>query len=277
MAETGLQMYESGNYEGALELFNTVVDAEPDNPLAYDVRGSIYTALHDYLSALDNYSTAIELNPSFAQAYYNRGRVYSFLERYGEALSDLERSVELEPQNFGYRAKGNVGLIYHQLGEYENALEAFETSMAYEDSKADIFYYRGETYTALENYEAAIADYGAAIERFSGYDLAYQGLGYAYYKTSQLDQAAEALNQALEISPDSPAARLYLGLVHLTKDDAESANAEVSQAASSLSSLSKEEQEFVYSRVVADLEAFAQENPAKAAEAQSMIDLIPEP
>jgi tetratricopeptide (TPR) repeat protein len=277
MAATGLQMYESGDYEGALDLFNTVVDAEPDNSLAYDVRGSIYTALHDYDNALNDYSKAIELNPSFAQAYYNRGRIHSFLKHYDEALPDLEKSVELDSRNFGYRAKGNIGLIYHQLGEYEKALEAFEASMAYEGSKADIFYFRGETYTALENYQAAIADFEAAIERFSGYDLAYQGLGYAYYKTSQLDEAAEALNRALEISPDSFAARLYLGLVHLTKEDAESANAEISQAASSFSAISKEEQEFVYTRVVAELEAFAQENPDKAAEAEALIDLIPEP
>jgi tetratricopeptide (TPR) repeat protein len=71
------------------------------------------------------------------------------------------------------------------MGDYEKAIEAFNASVSYSNEKADVYYFRGETYTALKNYEAAIADYQAAIGRFSDYDLAYQAQGYAYYKTGQ--------------------------------------------------------------------------------------------
>lgn len=277
LAETGVQLYKRGNYEEALEIFNTIVEAEPDNPVAYDIRGSIYAALEAYEDALKDYDQAIELDPSLAQAYYNRGRVYSLLKRYDEALSDLEKSVQLDSRNFGYRAKGNIGLIYHRMGEYEKASEAFEAAISYDDTKADVFYLKGETYTALEDYQAAINDYEAAIARFPGYDAAYASLGYAYYKTDQYDKAAEALNHALEISPDSPAAHSYLALVHLATDDVESAKTEVSRLASSFSTLPQEEQELVYARAVGELKAFAQENTDKAAEVDAIISLIPQP
>ncbi|UCC89156.1 MAG: tetratricopeptide repeat protein, partial [Anaerolineales bacterium] len=76
MVERGLELYEGDDYAAALEVFDTVVDADPKNPLAHDMRGTLYTALHSYDDAVNEYTEAIELNPSFAQAYYNRGRVY---------------------------------------------------------------------------------------------------------------------------------------------------------------------------------------------------------
>jgi tetratricopeptide (TPR) repeat protein len=275
--EIGRQLYEGGNNEAAMRIFSDILAEFPNSAIVYDARGTVYTALNDYENALSDYSKAIELDQSFAQAYYNRGRVYSFLNKHDKALADLKQTVELAPHEFGYRAQGNIGLIYQKQGEYDKAIEAFEASMAYDDSNADVFYFRGEIHTILENYEAAIADYQAAIERFSRYDLAYQSLGYAYYKTGQLETASEALNQALEISPDSPAAHFYLMMVYLATDDIDNAKEEASQATSVITALSEEEQRFILTRILADLEAFAQKNPAKAKEVESLVNLIPNP
>ena len=272
----GIAQYESQDYQEAIATFNEVLVLDPANFLAYNSRGSVYTDLKDYERAIADYTKVTELEPLFPHAYYNRGRVYSFLKKYDEALTDLQKSIELSPDEFGYRANGNIGLIYHQLGEYDKALAAFESAITYDDTKADTFYLRGETYTALENYEAAIADYQAAIARFSRYDLAYQSLGYAYYKTGQFDQALEALNQAFEISPNSPAVHFYLALVYVARNDFEEAKAETSQAMNSTDTLSEEEQKSLFTRVLADLKGFVQENPEKAKEVDTIINLIPE-
>jgi tetratricopeptide (TPR) repeat protein len=277
MAENGLQLYRSGDYTAALEMFDTVVKADPGNPAAYDARGSIYAALNDNEHALSDYNRAIQLDPSFAQAYYNRGRVYSLLKRYDEAIADLEKSIELDAIGFSYRANGNIGLIYYKQGQYDKALAAFNASISSTSAKADAFYLRGETYTAMGKYDAAIADYQSAIERFASYDLAYQGLGYAYYKTAQYDKAAEALNQAIGISPDSPTAHLYLALVDVATDKPDSATGEVSRAAAAFSTLPPEEQQSLYSRVTADLKAVVQQNPGKAKEVEAIIAGLPQP
>lgn len=278
MLEQGVELYERGEYAASLEIISDLLAYNSSDFLAYNVRGNVYTALGDYENALGDYSRSIEIQPFFPHAYYNRGRINSFLDRYDEALSDLQESIELDPVSFGYRANGNIGLIYHKLGEYDKALEAFESSISYnKDEKADVYYFRGETYTALENYEAAIADYQAAIARFSRYNPAHQSLGYVYYKNGQFDEAFNALNQALEISPNSPITHFYLALVYLATDETDSAKAEVSQAMDSITTLSEEEQDFIAARVLADLETFAQDNPDQAEEVKSIINLIPEP
>ena len=270
--------YKEGNYDEALRIIDEVMAVDPNNPFAYNTRGNTYTALNRYNEAMTDYSRAIALDPELSFLYYNRGRLHNLLENYDDAISDLQKSVELSPVEFGYRAYGAIGLIYHNLSQYDKALEAFETSISYNrDERADIYYYRGETHTALNDYDAAIDDYQAALSRFSRYDEAYQGLGYAYYKTAQYDQALEALNEALEISPNSAIAHFYLGLVYLAMDQFDDAEAAFAQATDSISTLSEEEQEFISSRVLTDLETFAQENPDQADEVDALINLIPEP
>jgi tetratricopeptide (TPR) repeat protein len=273
--EQGLRSYDSGDYSAAIETFNEVLSLNPQFVDGYNFRGNAYAALGDYENALNDYTKAIEVDPLLPHSYYNRGRIYSFLKKYSEALSDLQKSIELDSANFTYRANGNIGLIYHRQGDYQKALEAFEKAIAADNTKADTFYYRGETYTALENYEAAISDYQAAITRFTPYDLAYQSLGYAYYKTDQFDQARQALHQAISISPNSAAAHFYLALVDLAAGDMETATATISKASTLLNELPPEQQTAIHDKVLAELGAFAEKNPNKREAAQSLIDLIP--
>ncbi len=277
VAENGLQLYQSGNYTAALEAFDTVVKATPDDAAAYDMRGSIYAALNDNERALSDYDQAIQLNPSLAQAYYNRGRVYGLLKRYDQAIADLEKSIALDSTSFSYRANGNLGLIYYQQGQYEKALTALNASTSSKNAKADAFYLRGETNTALGQYEAAITDYQSAIDRFASYDLAYQGQGYAYYKMAQYDKAVEALKHAVDISPDSPTAHLYWALVDVATDKPDSATGEVSRAAATFAALPPEEQRSLYSRVSADLKAAAQQDSGKAKVVEAIIAGLPQP
>lgn len=275
--ETGLRLYDNEQYEQALRIFEQVLEREPENYIALNARGSTHLALEDYNSALDDFTETIHLEPLFPHAYYNRGRAYTSLEQYEEALADFRQAAQFSPDEFGYRANGNMGLIYHRQGEYDNALEAFEQSISYDGSKADVYYFRGETFTAMEDYPAAIADYEAAIERFPEYDLAYQGLGYAYYKTGQLDQAREVLEQALEISPNSPTVFLYLTLVELAADNSNRAQELASQAAESITALPEEEREVVLTRGLADLETLAEANPDQVEIVEAIIELLPLP
>lgn len=272
----GQDAYKRQDYEAAKQAFTEVLLYAPDNVFAYDARGSTYTALQDYEKALADYSKAIEISPTHAQAFYNRGRVYSLLKRYDDALSDLQQATEHNPTEFGYRANGNIGLIYHQQGKYDEALEAFAAALKYDDSKADTYYFRGETYTAMGNYSAAIADYQAALTRFPQYDLAQQSLGYAYYKTKEFDQALSALDKAANLTPGHPATSFYRMLVYLATNRPDNAKAEATQAINSLGSLPEDNRKTILARTLSDLTALAEENPEQAHVIKEIIKLIPQ-
>lgn len=273
--ETGLGHYEAGAYEEALNSFNEMLALDPLNARALDARGTILTDQGKLEQAVTDYTKAIEADPLYPPAYYNRGRVYGLQKKYDQAVTDLRKSFELAPFFFGYRANGNIGLIYHQQREYDKALEAFAAAISFDDSKADTYYLRGETYAAMGNYEAAISDYEAAISRFSKYHQAYQSLGYARYKTGQFDQALAALDKALELSPNSPTPHFYRMLVYLVTNQVDKTKAEAAQGMETIGALPKEEQALLFKRILGDLESFAQENPAQAKNVEVLVNLIP--
>jgi tetratricopeptide (TPR) repeat protein len=273
------ELFLAGDYLASISLFNRLLEIDPKNEIAFTYRGNAYTELGDYEKAIADYTEAIKLRPdTYPQPYYNRGRIYMLLKEYDKALPDLEKSIELDQYddiNFAYRANGNIGIIYRELGDYEKSLAALDQSIAAAGSSAaDAFFLRGETYLQMENYEAAITDYKAAIDRFPQYTSAYQSMGYAYYKTGQLDRANETLNQAVSISVNDPLTYFYLALVALANNDPQTAKTQISTTAKLLANLPPVEQNSLRDRMTTELESFAQENPATQELVKSLINQL---
>ena len=64
-----------GSYENIGSL-TQVVNANPRDPEAYNVRGSAYGRAGKFSAALKDFTTAISLNRRFYQAYSNRALMY---------------------------------------------------------------------------------------------------------------------------------------------------------------------------------------------------------
>lgn len=276
LVEEAETAYNQQQYESALDLINNAIKQEPLNPFAYNTRGNIYAAMNKFDEAKIDYDKAITLDPGLAEPYYNRGRLSRSLQDYESAIADLKKSITLNSADFSYRAYGNIGVIYYELNDYKSALDALTNSISTNyENRADVYYLRGKTYTALEDYNAAIADYQAALERFSRYDQAFQGLGFAYYKIENFEEARRAIGQALEISPDSSIAHYYLGLIELAEGHPDLAQEAFSVASSTSDSLSAADKKVVLSQVSTELERFSQENPEQSQEVEALIALLP--
>jgi tetratricopeptide (TPR) repeat protein len=162
MIDQALQAQQQKDYSRAIDLVDKILAEDPANFIAFNLRGSAFMELGETDKALADYTRAVELEPLFAHSLYNRGRLLRLQGRYEESMADLQRAADLSPAEFGYRANGNIGLIYYAQQEYEQALAAFEKSItANVGNKADVYFFRGETYLATGNWEAAIQDYQA--------------------------------------------------------------------------------------------------------------------
>ena len=65
-----------------------VIARNPQDPEAYNVRGSAYGRGGRYAEALKDFETAIKLRPNFYQAYANRALIYRFTGDQAQALAD---------------------------------------------------------------------------------------------------------------------------------------------------------------------------------------------
>ena len=69
----GSRQLDLKNYEKALELFNKVIQMEPENGEGYSYRGMAKYNLKDYKGAIEDYDMAIKLIPDYGEVYDLRG------------------------------------------------------------------------------------------------------------------------------------------------------------------------------------------------------------
>src|SRR5436190_12269029 len=100
-----------------------VVQRNPNDPQAYNMRGSVLGLAARHEEALTDFNKAISLDPSYAQAYANRALVYRQMNKLDLALADYNQAVTIDPNYAG--AYLGRGIVYRQNKQALNALQDF--------------------------------------------------------------------------------------------------------------------------------------------------------
>ena len=91
----GIEAYERGDMDGAINYYDKAMELKPDYADAYYYRGRVYYDNNNDDYAIEDFNNAIELNPDYADAYQYRGQA---LYRSGEidlATTDLTEARRL--------------------------------------------------------------------------------------------------------------------------------------------------------------------------------------
>lgn len=153
-----------GNYTAAQNDLDRAVDMAPFYADAYVYRAAFSSEVfHDYTSAFGDLAVAAELDPGNDSTYSRRGLLYWYLGDSQRALEDLEQAVSLNPLNG--QAFFNLASVYAHMGDLEAALSAYKSVSITQDAMLTdgSLVYRGQVYTALGNYQAALEDLTAYI------------------------------------------------------------------------------------------------------------------
>lgn len=81
----------------------------------------------DYEAALGAFTAITELEPEFAEGWNKRATVLYLMGDYNGSVADIRRTLALEPRHFG--ALSGLGLIYDALEQEEAALKAYEAAL----------------------------------------------------------------------------------------------------------------------------------------------------
>lgn len=143
------------DYQTAIQYTNKTILKNKDDDAAYDQRAAAYVMLGDFNAAIDDEEIAIKLNPQKSLYYTNRGVAKLKLKLYNEALKDLNASVKLEPSQKAY---ANRGLLYSLTNQHQQAIADYSESLKFIPSDAEVLYYRGISYQALDRKKEACDD-----------------------------------------------------------------------------------------------------------------------
>ncbi|NJN60558.1 MAG: tetratricopeptide repeat protein [Coleofasciculaceae cyanobacterium RL_1_1] len=130
---------------------------------------------------------------------YDEARFHHAEHRFDRAEVMYQTVLRRDLQHLG--AQLNLGFLYYEQGNWDQAIEAFWQTLAHDENKAEAYYGLGLTYAKLGEPAHAIAAYHQALDRQPDHFNALNNLGNLYYDLDHLDRAADLFERAIEAQP----------------------------------------------------------------------------
>ena len=129
-AAKGLEAYEAGKYELAVEEFEKAIEAgvsEKKLKNIYFYLGNSYRNLDKKEEAIEAYNKSLEKDPKFYPSLVELGATYRLKGKYKEAIKCYKKALKISP-NYA-DAYMRLGVAYVKLGEIEKAIKSAEKAV----------------------------------------------------------------------------------------------------------------------------------------------------
>ncbi len=199
--ERGIGLHRAGQYEEALQAYQSLLNSSTLNVDAMHLIANIYKEKRQHAEALMWVNRAITLRPH--QFFYNtRGAIFSDMKRHMDAFNDLNRSYKIQPDN--YELLVNLCGAHRSAKNYRKALE-FGQKATTLNAQADMAWVNlGCIAVDQHKNEEAAKLFSEAIKRNKNNAFASLNLGKLKAAMNAEDVSEELLalfRRAAELSP----------------------------------------------------------------------------
>ena len=189
----GERFLQNGKIQEALDLFESILEKDPENLLALNDKGVALNSLGKYEEAIKAFADVISIDRSDSNAVFNLISNYFAIGALGEIDKILEKYGACLSENDVKRIKNDLALMkphyYNKLGG---------------DKKK------------LGRLEEAITNYRHAIALKPNFPEAHINLGIALREKGELDSAIKHYREALKLQPSST--ETYINLAHAVQE-----------------------------------------------------------
>lgn len=121
-----LHEHNLGNFSRATEIYSQIINSSPKpNPVVlgviYKHRGMAYFAQNDYQNALDDFKSSVKSDPRSFRSLYYQGIVCSIMGREEEAVEAFNQSLAID--KFQSHVYYRRSISYYNMKEYVKAME----------------------------------------------------------------------------------------------------------------------------------------------------------
>jgi len=223
-----LKLFEEGDLEGAIEMWQKVLEIAPDLGATWFNMGITYDMLGNDSLAIICYNKAAELSPHNPDPWVYMAQLYRRNDNFKMALIAFNQAIQRDSENaFLYNS---MAITYDIAGEYNQAIKAIRNALKYDPEYLSLYLNRMIIFNHLEWYDSTKEAAFEFISKQPNEPISFTQLGVAYYELNQPDSALWAIDSALTIFPELGIAHYYRGLIMLMKNDREAAIEEIIQA-----------------------------------------------
>lgn len=133
-------------------------------------------------------------------------------QRLNRALDYSAEAMKLSPHNA--QLVNERGQIYSALGDYEQAIATFEHSLSLDSEYSQTYVHLGDLHLLQKEWAKAAEAYEKAIEIKRKTQSAYRNLGYAYTQMGDTEKALATYEAAVELWPNSFEDRKNLAILY---------------------------------------------------------------
>jgi len=131
------QLYNEGDYQGALRLYEPELKNDPTNVTLLINVGNCYYSMGQGEAADGYYQQALDVDPDQVSALHNRALVKYDTKNYSEAIIFLKRALETDP-TYGY-SWDLLGNCYYEQEKFADAKPCYEKAYQYEIRYVGLF------------------------------------------------------------------------------------------------------------------------------------------
>ena len=103
--------FEKGDKELALSYYEDAIRYDPVDSVSILSLGQVYFDMQNFEKAMEYYNKAIEAGPAYGLAYYNRGTLLGMQNEYMLALDDLNKSIRTRSEKSQCLPEQGLGLF----------------------------------------------------------------------------------------------------------------------------------------------------------------------
>ena len=118
-----------------------------------DIKGRALAKLDQFAASIDSHTAAIEKSPESDSLLLHRAETYRLFNKVDLAIADANQALALKPSSSTYL---EVASCYSDKGDYANALDAIEKSLALTPKDLSATLLKGQLLTKLKRYRDAV-------------------------------------------------------------------------------------------------------------------------
>jgi len=184
--------------EDAVGYFTQRIQQNPQDDLAFFLRGIAHMLTRDFDRSIKDMEAAIRLDP-IPRYLTGRGIAWLYKGEYDKSITDFTEVLRLHPKSEG--AYSNRALAWAAKEHCDKAIDDFTEAIRLDPKCAAFHFNRGLQWYRKKDYDKAIADHTEATRLDPKLVVAYYSSGIAWRGKKDYDKAIAAFSEAIRLDP----------------------------------------------------------------------------
>lgn len=219
--EKALHLQQQGQVEQAIEIFKTILKADPNQVDALHGLGMAFAQQHHYPQAVGYLLKAVQLAPHIAPFHNNLANAYKAIGKTNEAIAHYQEALRLK-SNYP-QVHNNLGALLFRLGKFEEAATHFQKALRMDSESVDTHYNLANTFVQLDQLSIAQTHYEKVLQLRPDHLGALHNLGLTLTTLKNFSEALPYLEASIAREPENKNILFHLGVVYAALNETDQA------------------------------------------------------